>query len=157
MAFASPEDKFGIKIQSRRAPRTLDQNFSLIAGLVYVTIGVIGFFYTGFANFTEVTDDALFGIFLLNPFHNIVHIGLGAFWLLGAFALTPAGNQGLNIAIGGFYVLAALLGFLGYLSLISVPAGFDADNFLHLLSGLPALIFGSGLLSGQGDRQAVAA
>jgi hypothetical protein len=54
-------------------------------------------------------------------------------------------------------VLAALLGFLGYLSLISVPAGFDADNFLHLLSGLPALIFGSGLLSGQGDRQAVAA
>ncbi len=157
MAFASPEDKFGIKIQSRRAPRTLDQNFSLIAGLVYVTIGVIGFFYTGFGNFTEVTDNALFGIFLLNPFHNIVHIGLGAFWLLGAFALTPAGNQGLNIAIGGFYVLAALLGFLGYLSLISVPGGFDADNFLHLLSGLPALIFGSGLLSGQGDRQAVAA
>ena len=157
MAFASPEDKFGIKIQSRRAPRTLDQNFSLIAGLVYVTIGVIGFLYTGFGNFTEVTDDALFGIFLVNPFHNIVHIGLGAFWLLGAFALTPAGNQGLNIAIGGFYVLAALLGFLGYLSLISVPAGFDADNFLHLLSGLPALIFGSGLLSGQGDRQAVAA
>ncbi|MGH3787501.1 MAG: DUF4383 domain-containing protein [Pseudonocardiaceae bacterium] len=155
MAFASPEDKFGIKIQSRRAPRTLDQNFSLIAGLVYVTIGVIGFFFTGFSNFTEVTDNALFGIFLLNPFHNIVHIGVGAFWLLGALALTPAGNQGLNIAIGGFYVLAALLGFLGYLSLVSVPGGLDADNFLHLISGVLPLIFGSGLLSGQSERQTV--
>jgi Domain of unknown function (DUF4383) len=153
MAFASPEDKFGIKIQSRRASRTLDQNYSLIAGLVYIVIGIVGFFYTGFSSFTEVTDNALLGIFYLNPFHNIVHIGVGAFWLLGALALTPPGNQGLNIAIGGFYVLAAVLGFLGYLSLVSVPAAFDPDNFLHLFSGLLTLIFGSGLLSGSSSRQ----
>ncbi|MDQ3762964.1 MAG: DUF4383 domain-containing protein [Actinomycetota bacterium] len=157
MAFASPEDKFGIKLESRRAPRTLDQNFSLIAGLVYVTIGVIGFFFTGFGSFTEMTDRALFGIFPLNPFHNIVHIGVGALWLLGALALTSAGNQGINIAIGGFYVLAAILGFLGYLSLVSVSAGFDPDNFLHLVSGVLPLIFGSGLLSGQGGRQTATA
>jgi len=152
-----PEVKFGIRSAGRTGAKTLEQKFALVAGLVYLGVGVVGFFVTGFDGLVATSDEALLGIFLLNPFHNIVHIGLGAFWLLGAFALTPAGNQGLNIAIGGFYVLAALLGFLGYLSLISVPAGFDADNFLHLLSGLPALIFGSGLLSGQGDRQAVAA
>ena len=40
-----------------------------------------------------MTNHALFGIFLLSPFHNIVHIALGAFWLLAAFALTPAGIE----------------------------------------------------------------
>jgi hypothetical protein len=56
-----------------------------------------------------MTSHDLFGIFLINPYHNIVHIGIGAFWLLGAFALTPAGNEGLDIAIGGVYALATVI------------------------------------------------
>ncbi|HEX2264146.1 MAG TPA: DUF4383 domain-containing protein [Pseudonocardiaceae bacterium] len=153
-----PENKFGIKIQSRGRGRTLEQNFAVLAGLVYVTIGVLGFFWTGlFANFTEMTNEALFGIFLINPFHNIVHIAVGGLWLAAAFVLTPAGTEGVNFAIGGFYLLAAVLGFLGYLSLVSIPSGNDADNWLHLLSGLAAVVFGSGILSamGAGSRDRV--
>jgi Domain of unknown function (DUF4383) len=85
--------------------------------------GILGFFITGFASFTEVTNHALFGVFLVNPFHNIVHIALGAFWLLAAFALTPAGTEGMNIAICGIYALATVLGFFGYFSLLSIPVG----------------------------------
>jgi hypothetical protein len=142
-----PEAKFGIKIQSRGAGKTIEQKYAILAGAVYVTIGVIGFFYTGLSNFTEATNEALFGLFLINPFHNLVHVALGAIWLLAGLALTPVGTEGVNIAIAGFYVLAAVLGFLGYLSLVSVPAGFDMDFWLHLLSGVITLVVGGGLLS----------
>ncbi|MGH4010993.1 MAG: DUF4383 domain-containing protein [Pseudonocardiaceae bacterium] len=146
-----PESKFGIKIQSRGQGKTLEQKFAVLAGAVYVAIGVIGFFYTGFTSFTEMTNEAMFGIFLLNPFHNIVHIAVGALWLGAAFTLTPAGTEGVNFAIGGFYALAAILGFLGYLSLVSIPAGNDPDNWLHLLTAVITLIFGSGILSAMGS------
>lgn len=153
MTFASPEDKFGIKIQTRGASRTLEQSFSMIVGSIYLVGGIIGFFFSGFGNFTEMTNTAVFGLFMVNPFHNIVHIGIGALWLLGAFALTAVGNEGLNTAIGGFYLVAAILGFLGYLNFISVTAGNDPDNYLHLVTSLVTLIFGTGflrMLSGRG-------
>lgn len=153
MTFASPEDKFGIKVQSGRAPRTLEQNFSMIAGSVYVVGGIIGFFITGFSNITEMTNHALLGVFMLNPYHNIVHLVIGSLWLIAAFALTPAGTEGLNIAIGGVYALATLLGFMGYLSLLSIPSGMAGDNWLHLVSALAPLVFGSGLLRAMGGRQ----
>jgi hypothetical protein len=156
MAFASPEDKFGIKVQ-RRAHRTLEQNYSMIAGSIYIVGGIIGFFITGFASITEMTNHALFWIFMLNPFHNIVHIFFGLLWLLGSFALTPAGNEGINITLAGVYLLAAVLGFLGYFSLLSIPSGFAGDNWLHLVTAVVTLIFGSGLLSAMGGRQAATA
>lgn len=142
-----PENKFGIKIQSRGAGKSIEQKFSILAGSVYVTIGVLGFLWTGFSNVTEMTNEALFGIFLINPFHNVVHLAVGAFWLLAGFVLTQSGTEGVNLAIGGFYLLAAVLGVLGYLSLVSIPGGNDPDFYLHLISGLLPLVFGSGLLS----------
>lgn len=156
MAFANPEDKFGIKLQGGRAHRTLEQNFSMIAGSIYVVGGIIGFFITGFSNFTEMTNRALFGIFMLNPYHNIVHLSIGALWLLAAFALTPAGTEGMNVAIAGVYALAAVLGFMGYLSLLSIPTT-GGDNWLHVVSALAPLVFGSGLLRVMSGRQAVTA
>jgi Domain of unknown function (DUF4383) len=154
MAFATPEERFGIRLRS--SGRTFEQNFSLLLGTVYVVGGIIGFFLTGFAKITEMTNHELFGIFLINPYHNIIHIGLGAFWLLGAFALTPAGNEGLNIAIGGIYALATVIGWLGYFSLLSIPPGPVGDQFLHLITALVTLIFGTGLISA-GRRQAATA
>ena len=74
-----------------------------------------------------------------------MHLVVGSFWVFGALVLSRAGTEGLNIAIGGFYVLAAVLGFLGYLDLVNVKPALDADNFLHLFSGVLPLLFGSGL------------
>lgn len=154
MAFVSPEDKFGIKL--RNAGRTPEQNFSMILGSIYIVGGIIGFFISGFANITEMTNHNLFGIFLINPYHNIVHIGIGAFWLLGAFALTAAGNEGLNIAIGGIYALAGVIGWMGYLSLLSIPPGPVGDQWLHIITALLTLTLGTGLISA-GRRQAATA
>jgi hypothetical protein len=153
-----PENKFGIKIQSRGMRKTLEQKYAILAGAVYVTIGVVGFFWTGlFTNFTEMTSEALFGLFLVNPFHNVVHLAVGAIWIGAGLVLTPAGTEGVNFAIGGFYALAAILGFLGYLSLVSVPGGNDLDSWLHLVTALVTLVFGSGILSAMrsGSRTSV--
>jgi Domain of unknown function (DUF4383) len=156
MAFASPEDKFGIKLDSKPGPRTIDQQYSMIIGLVVLILGILGFFLTGFTNFTEMTNHAIFGIFQTNGFHNLVYVIFGLLWILGAFALTPAGNQGLNIAAGGALLLVAVLGFLGYMSLLSIPPGINGDNLLHLVVALVTLIVGSGLLSAGGRQPATA-
>jgi hypothetical protein len=143
-----PEVKYGIRGAGRYGAKTFEQKFALLAGLVYVGLGVVGFLVTGFSGFVAESGDAFLGIFYLNPFHNIVHIALGAFWLLGALVLTPAGTEGINIAIAGIYVLAAILGFIGSLALLNVRSGLDPDNFLHLITGVVTLVLGGGLFSG---------
>jgi hypothetical protein len=42
-----------------------------------------------------------------------------------------------------------VLGFLGYMSLLSIPAGINGDNLLHLAVALASVIVGGGLLSGR--------
>lgn len=128
-------------VQPQIGSGSIPKKFALVAGLAYVVGGVIGFFFTGFTNFTENTGVSLFGIFHLTPFHNIVHLGVGALWLLAAFTLTNAATEGLNLAIGGVYVLAAVLGFLGYLTFLGVMPRYDADFFLHLITGVVTLLF----------------
>jgi hypothetical protein len=146
MVLADPEVRFGIRLR-KPGPRTLDQMYSLIIGLVVIVLGIVGFLVTGFENFTEMTDQQLLGLLHMNGFHNLVYIILGVWWLLGAFALTPAGNQGLNIAMGGALALVAVLGALGYLSLLSIPGGITPNTILLLAVAVATLIFGSGLLS----------
>ncbi|MDQ4103191.1 MAG: DUF4383 domain-containing protein [Actinomycetota bacterium] len=145
----SPEGKFGIKYESRPGPRTVDQMYSMIVGLVVIVLGIIGFLQTGFTNFTEMTDHKILGLVHTNGFHNLVYILVGLLWWLGAFTLTPAGNQGLNIALAGTLVLVAVLGFLGYMGLLGIPGGLNIANLLHLVVGVATLIFGSGLVSGR--------
>ncbi|HEY4004905.1 MAG TPA: DUF4383 domain-containing protein [Pseudonocardia sp.] len=129
-------------IKSHTDLDSLPKKFALLAGLAYLVGGVIGFFFTGFHNFTENTGISLFGIFHLTPFHNIIHIGVGALWLIAAFTLTRVATEGVNLAVGGVYVLAAVLGYLGSLTFIGVMPGFgDADFYLHLVTGVASLVF----------------
>ncbi|MCU1611549.1 MAG: hypothetical protein JWM45_3465 [Pseudonocardiales bacterium] len=156
MANLSAEEKFGIKYQSKPGPRTLDQKYSVLLGIVVLVLGIFGFILTGFTNFTEMTNHSILGLFQTNGFHNLVYIILGLLWLMGAFALTPPGNQGLNIAVGGALLLVAVLGFLGYWSLLSIPPGLNGDNLLDLAVALATVIVGGGLLSGSSGRSATA-
>lgn len=135
---ASLGERWGFR--DRPAVEGTAKKFALLAGSVYVGIGIVGFFVTGFNNFTMYTGETLL-IFGITPFHNVVHIGIGAVWLLAAFALTRAAAEGTNFAIGGFYVLAAVLGYLGSLEFLGVMAPLAADNFLHLITGVVTLAF----------------
>ena len=140
------EAKSGIKAQTKRGSATLAQTYSTIAGLAYLALGVIGFARTGLHGGTDMRNDMLFGLFMVNPFHNVVHLTIGVLWLLAAFALTAAGAEGLNLALGSFWVLATILGFLGYLSALAVSPGTTPDNILHLGTAIATLVLGTGLL-----------
>ena len=153
MATLTPEEKFGIRYRGPGA-RSTDQKYSLLVGIVAIVLGIIGMFQTGIGTgslhccYAEMTDHYIFGLFQTNGFHNTVYILAGLLWLLGAFTLTPAGNQGLNITLGLVLLLLAVLGFLGYWGLLSIPAGINGDNLLHLVLAFTALFIGGGLLSG---------
>jgi hypothetical protein len=153
-----PEVRLGIKTQTTPRPSTLAQKYSLIAGVVYLLFGVMGFFRTGVSAAPDMMNDMLFGTFMINPFHNVVHVTVGVLWLLGAFALSPAGTEGLNIALGAFWALTTILGFLGYLSALAVMSGTTPDTFLHLGTAVMTLIFGTGLIPAlrSSDRPAAA-
>lgn len=119
----------------------ITQVFALVVGLAYVIIGVVGFAVTGFTGITTDGGDKLIG-FDLNVFHNVVHLAIGAGFLLVSRLSDPTIAQGVVIGGGLVYVLAALLGFLNELQILSIDTEFAADNFLHLFSGLAAVIFG---------------
>ena len=114
--------------------------FALVAGAAYAVIGVVGFVSTGFDGVTANGPDDLLG-FDLNIFHNVVHLAIGL-GFLAASRLDPTLCQGIVIGGGLVYILAALLGFLNELQILSIDDEVAADNFLHLVSGSAAVIFG---------------
>lgn len=122
-----------------RAPA---QSFAIIFGAIYVLIGIVGFFATGFRPLLGNTETALL-VFDLNVFHNLVHVGVGLIALAAGLYLSPIETQGVNFAIGGFYILAAVIGYMGALEfLLAANRGPDPDHVLHFVSGLLFLIFG---------------
>ena len=123
--------------------RNVAQLFAVVVGVTYLAVGVIGFAVTGFSGAVLDGPDKLIG-FDLNPFHNIVHIGVGVILLVTGMLRDPVIAQGALIGGGLVYLLAALLGFLGGLEIISINDGDELapDNFLHLFSGLAALAAG---------------
>ncbi len=115
---------------------------ALLIGLSYVAAGVVGFTVTGFSGFVAETDEKFLGFFDLNIFHNIVHLAIGAGLVIASRLRDVTITQGVLIGVGLFYALAAVLGFLNYLQLISINSSLSFDNFFHLLTGVTALAFG---------------
>ncbi len=126
------------------------RTFALVLGIGYVVAGVAGFAVTGFTGFVEDTNETLLG-FDLNIFHNIVHLAIGAGLIIASRMKDVTITQGVLIGVGLFYLLAAVLGFLNYLQIISINSPLSAENFNHLLSGATALIFGLIGVRQQGD------
>ncbi len=114
---------------------------ALVLGLGYLVGGVVGFASTGFTGFVEDTGEQLLGLDL-NIFHNIVHVAIGAGLILVSRMRDVSITQGVLMGVGLFYLLAAVLGFIDYLQIISINRPLALDNFLHLVTGATALIGG---------------
>jgi hypothetical protein len=113
-----------------------------LVGVVYVLIGLIGFAVTGFTGITANQDEALLGVFAINPFHNVVHLGVGGGLLLVSLSSHSAISEGALIGGGLVYLLAAVLGFFNQLPVLAIDSPYAPDNFLHLVSGSAALLIG---------------
>ncbi len=128
---------------------TWPQMLGLAFGAVYLLIGIIGFFITGFDNFfgnengqpAHHVDENLLG-FMINPMHNVVHILIGAVGLALSRTLAGARTYGWLLALG--YGAAFIYG------LFAVGKDWDflnlnaADNVLHILTALVGLAIALG-------------
>ncbi len=117
------------------------QLFALLFGIGYFVSGIGAYFFSD--GLTGGTADDKLIFFRTNYIHAIVHLVLGVGWL--AASRTVAMARSANLLFGVVLLLVALLGFTGIdlmHTFINVGGSLDADNFLHLGSGLLALYFG---------------
>jgi hypothetical protein len=120
-----------------RAGKTVPEILSLAFGAIYLLVGIVGFFVTGFDHFFQHTDETLL-IFDINPAHNVVHILIGVAGLALGRTLAGARTYGWLLAVG--YGAAFIYG------LLAVGKSWDflningADNGLHLATALVGLV-----------------
>jgi hypothetical protein len=125
-----------------RGAMTWPQMLALAFGAIYLLVGVVGFFITGFGNFfAHDTNQTLLG-FEINGMHNVVHIVVGVAGLLLGRTLAGARTYGWLLAIG--YGAAFVYGLIA----INKPWDFlsinAADNVLHLLTAIVGLVIALG-------------
>ena len=125
-----------------RPGMTWPQMAALAIGVIYLLVGIVGFFITGFDNFFAHDSDETIVGFEINPFHNVVHILIGAAGIALSRTLAGARTYGWLLAIG--YGATFVYG------LFAVDAEWDflsinwADNWLHLVSALAGLVIALG-------------
>jgi len=118
--------------------RPWPQILALVFGAVYLLVGIVGFFVTGFDNFADNSQHEMLLFFMINPLHNIVHVVIGLAGLLLARTLAGARTYGWLLAVG--YAAAFVYG------LIAVGESWDvlninpADNVLHILTAVVGLV-----------------
>jgi hypothetical protein len=121
--------------------RTPAQTFALVFGVVYLLVGVAGFFVTGFDDFAGETFDQELILFPVNPLHNVVHLLLGAVWIAGASKHETA--KTVNFGLGVALLLVAVLGMAGALKWLAIEDVGSTDNYLHLITGAASVYFGT--------------
>jgi len=117
--------------------KSIPEILSLAFGAIYLLVGVVGFFITGFDNFFEHTDDTLL-IFDINPAHNVVHILIGVAGLALGRTLAGARTYGWLLAVG--YGAAFIYGLLAVGEDWDILNINGADNGLHLATALVGLV-----------------
>jgi Domain of unknown function (DUF4383) len=116
------------------------RRFAQVFGAIYVLIGIVGFFITGFGDFATSEGRTLI-LFDINPLHNIVHLVVGIAFL--AASRVEATARTVSALVGAVYLAVGLLGlFIAGNDDLNLLALNQADNVLHLLSGAIALYFG---------------
>jgi hypothetical protein len=122
---------------------SLAQRVAPFFGLLYITIGIVGFFVTGFDNFVQNTNETLIG-FSINPMHNLVHLLIGTFLIVMATRPSVPVAEGAVLGVGLFYVTAFVIGTVAKdnLTIISMYGYGDLENFNHIVNGVALLTLG---------------
>jgi uncharacterized protein DUF4383 len=114
--------------------RTVAQGVSLLAGVGFLLVGILGFVQGGMSMEADPNvAPRLLGVFPVNLLHNCVHLAFGV-WGLAAARTHAAARAYCRIA-GVLYLCLTALGYISPNGFGFVPLG-GADVFLHLLLGL---------------------
>jgi hypothetical protein len=125
----------------RTGTRPVNVLVGYVFGAVYLLVGLLGFAVTSGVGFAATDGKSLLG-FEVNPLHNIVHLLVGAALVLAA-RQGLASSRAVNTAVGGVYLLVAVLGLFILGSSANILALNGADNVLHFASA--AVLLGVGL------------
>jgi hypothetical protein len=118
--------------------KTVPEILALVFGAVYLLVGIVGFFITGFDDFFAHDTDQTLLFFEINGAHNVVHILIGVVGLVLGRTLAGARTYGWLLAVG--YGAAFLYG------LFATGQDWDflslnwADNVLHLATAAIGLV-----------------
>src|SRR3954468_14439816 len=118
--------------------RTIPEILALAFGAVYLLVGIVGFFVTGFDDFAGNSQHEMLLFFMINPLHNIVHIVIGLAGLLLARTLAGARTYGWLLAVG--YAAAFVYGLIAVgndWNFLNINA---ADNVLHIATAVVGLV-----------------
>lgn len=117
----------------------------VVFGVVYLLVGILGFFITSSTGFIATNGPKLLGLFEINPLHNVAHLLIGAALLIAGLSGARAA-KGLNATIGAVYLLLGVVGLLiaSGNNPLNILALNGADNVLHFGSAVVLLAVGIG-------------
>jgi hypothetical protein len=124
----------------RTSPNRL---LATIFGIVYLLVGIAGFFVTSGVGFFDTSGGLLLGLFEVNIFHNVAHILIGAALLIAGLVSVRA-SKTVNTVIGAAYLLLGIVGLFIVGSAFNILAINGADNVLHFGSAVLLLAVGLG-------------
>ena len=122
---------------------TTDKNnaamlFAKVFGVVYLIVGLAGFAVTGFDDWFATDTGEILLWFELNPFHNVVHILIGAALLAGASR--PASARAIAGLVGVAYAVVGVVGFWAVGESWNILSLNQPDNWLHIGTAVLALL-----------------
>ena len=124
------------------------RNFAMVAGVVYIIVGVLGFvppLLTSPADAPPLAVNQgygyLFGLFPVNILHSLVHLGVGVWGVLAARTLAAARTYAASLAI--IFGVLTVMGLVPRLNTVFglIPL-FGHDVWLHAVTAIAAAYFG---------------
>lgn len=110
------------------------QSVALIFGIIFIAIGVLGFFASGMSmEANPMLAPHLFGLFPVNALHNVVHLIFGV-WGVVASRHWDSAKTYCTVA-GIIYLALTLLGFIIPSTFGLMPIGGN-DILLHAFLGI---------------------
>ncbi len=101
-------------------------------GLVFVVVGLLGFFM-----------NPVLGLFEVNTLHNLVHLVSGVVALIAA-SMSVSASRSYLVIFGIVYAIVTIAGFLSFAPVTDLLVINSADNWLHLLITVVFLVVGFG-------------
>lgn len=136
-----PESSGGLLMPTGSKGTRMDSpatKFAYAFGAVYLLVGLVGFFLTGFDDFfasQQGTNNLLW--FEINPAHNVVHLLVGGAWLAAGAAGERISRE-VTMVIAVTYAVVGVVGFFATGQDWNILALNTADNWLHIGTALAA-------------------
>jgi purine-cytosine permease-like protein len=112
----------------------------LVLGVVYLLIGILGFFLTSDTGFSATTGPKFIDLFEVNPLHNLVHLIVGIALFVTALVGVRAART-TNMTLGAIFLLVGVVGLLlaspdNALNILAING---ADNVLNFATAVVLL------------------